>query len=96
MENILIYHVDAFTNQPFSGNPAVVCVTEKPLSEELMAKIANEMKLSETAFIHQLTENMYGIRWFTPTTEVRLCGHATLAATHILYEQNYVTGDQVK
>ena len=73
------YIVDAFTNKPFSGNPAAVCVMEDWPSEESMMKLAMENNLSETAFIVKETEG-YHLRWFTPGTEVELCGHATLAS----------------
>ena len=74
--NIDIYQVDAFTSSPFKGNPAGVCITEQPLSEELMFSIAQEMAVSETAF---LTLSDMRLRWFTPEIEVKLCGHGTLA-----------------
>ena len=73
------YIVDAFTNQPFSGNPAAVCVMDSWPSEESMMKLAMENNLSETAFI--VKEEGYRLRWFTPGTEVELCGHATLASS---------------
>ena len=82
--NIEIYQVDAFTSSPFKGNPAGVCITEQPLSEELMFSIAQEMAVSETAF---LTLSDMRLRWFTPEIEVKLCGHGTLAMTHILVER---------
>ncbi len=90
MPNIPIYHVDAFTATPFGGNPAAVCITDEPLPDYLMANIAREINLPETAFIYPLSEAIYRIRWFTPTTEVKLCGHATLATAHVLFEQNFV------
>ena len=77
------YIVDAFTNKPFSGNPAAVCVMESWTSEEAMMKLAMENNLSETAFIVK-EENGYHLRWFTPETEVELCGHATLAASFVI------------
>lgn len=86
-----IYHVDAFTSQPFGGNPAAVCLLHGPADEAWMQKVAAEMNLSETAFIHPMAEG-YGLRWFTPSTEVDLCGHATLATAHVLWE----TGIQQK
>jgi len=70
--------IDAFTDKAFAGNPAAVCLLEKPMSSELMASIAREMNLSETAFV--LWEgDAWRLRWFTPVVEVPLCGHATLA-----------------
>ncbi len=81
-----IYHIDAFANQIFQGNPAAVCVLEKWLPDAIMQAIANEINLSETAFSVQRSDGDYRIRWFTPTTEVDLCGHATLATAYVLYE----------
>ena len=77
------YIVDAFTNKPFSGNPAAVCVMEAWPSEESMMKLAMENNLSETAFIVKEEEG-YHLRWFTPGTEVELCGHATLASSFVI------------
>ena len=77
------YIVDAFTNKPFSGNPAAVCVMERWPSEESMMKLAMENNLSETAFIVK-EEQGYHLRWFTPATEVELCGHATLASSFVV------------
>src|SRR6056297_3573292 len=91
-----IYQVDAFTENLFSGNPAAVCISENPLDETLMQNIAGEMNLSETAFVTPLEEkNTFLIRWFTPTTEVKLCGHATLASAHILFETEYVKDNKI-
>lgn len=74
------YIVDAFTDKPFSGNPAAVCVMDKWPSEEFMKNLAMENNLSETAFIVK-EEQGYHLRWFTPGSEVELCGHATLASS---------------
>jgi predicted PhzF superfamily epimerase YddE/YHI9 len=76
--------VDAFTDRPFSGNPAAVAVVGDFPAEERMQEIAREMNLSETAFVREVADSRYSLRWFTPTTEVDLCGHATLAAAHVL------------
>jgi PhzF family phenazine biosynthesis protein len=84
--NIPIFTVDAFTDKPFSGNPAGVCVLDSPLNEKQMQNIAFEMNLSETAFLSKKDDGSYGLRWFTPAVEVDLCGHATLASSHILWE----------
>ena len=87
------YIVDAFTNKPFSGNPAAVCVMESWPSQEAMMKLAMENNLSETAFIVK-EANGYHLRWFTPETEVELCGHATLASSFVIlnfYEPNTST-----
>lgn len=78
--------VDAFTDKIFGGNPAAVCVTDKFLSDELMQNIAMENNLSETAFAVK-EGSIYRLRWFTPVAEVNLCGHATLAASHIIFAQ---------
>jgi PhzF family phenazine biosynthesis protein len=78
--------IDAFTDQPFSGNPAAVCVVSAPLDEHRMLAIAREMNLSETAFLYRRSTDEYDLRWFTPAVEVALCGHATLASTHALFE----------
>lgn len=78
------YIVDAFTNKPFSGNPAAVCVMDSWPSEESMMKLAMENNLSETAFIVK-EEAGYRLRWFTPGTEVELCGHATLASSYVIF-----------
>jgi PhzF family phenazine biosynthesis protein len=77
--------IDAFTDIPYSGNPAGVCILDHELPDNLLIKIAREINHSETAFILK-KENTYSLRWFTPNTEVSLCGHATLATAHILYE----------
>jgi PhzF family phenazine biosynthesis protein len=80
--------VDAFTERPFGGNPAAVCVLDEPMDEGWMQAIASEVHLSETAFLHRVDDVDDGptwrLRWFTPTREVELCGHATLAAAHHL------------
>jgi PhzF family phenazine biosynthesis protein len=81
---IKIYQADAFTEKLFGGNPAAVCVLEKWLDDSLMQNIALENNLSETAFLVK-DDDVYKIRWFTPNTEVDLCGHATLASSHILF-----------
>ena len=81
---IKIYQVDAFTGKLFSGNPAAVCVLEKWIPEDLMQNIAMENNLAETAFIVNEKEGLH-IRWFTPKAEVALCGHATLASGHVIF-----------
>lgn len=82
--NLKIYQVDAFTSNLFGGNPAAVCPLDRWLPDDLMQKIAMENNLSETAFFVE-EGSAYHIRWFTPKTEVRLCGHATLASSHVLF-----------
>lgn len=88
-----IYQVDSFTTEMFKGNPAGVCITENALDESLMFSIAEEMAVSETAF---LSLNNMQLRWFTPKVEVNLCGHGTLAVAHILKEKGIaVIGKQL-
>jgi PhzF family phenazine biosynthesis protein len=89
-----IYTVDAFTDAPFSGNPAGVCILPAGRPEDWMQKVAREMNLSETAFLHPV-ENGFALRWFTPTVEVSLCGHATLASAHMLWELNLLKSRQI-
>ncbi len=95
MHNV-IYQVDAFSEQPFKGNPAGVYISPEPRSEEWMRNMAREMNLSETAFLvpTEIEEEGYYLRWFTPAVEVDLCGHATLASAHILWEQGYLRSDE--
>ena len=91
MENkiLKIFTVDSFTTQAFRGNPAAVCLLDQDISEEEMQKIASEMNLSETSFVIPIDkEGSYNLRWFTPKQEVNLCGHATLAASWILFTGN--------
>jgi PhzF family phenazine biosynthesis protein len=85
----IIYQVDAFTRHPFAGNPAGVCPLKAPADPEWMQQVAAEMNLSETAFLYP-EDRRYHLRWFTPTVEVDLCGHATLASAHVLWEQGVV------
>lgn len=82
--NIPIFQVDAFTSRIFSGNPAAVCILDNWLDDHVLQCIAAENNLPETAFIVE-NNNAYELRWFTPTTEVTLCGHATLAGAHVLF-----------
>ncbi len=88
-----IIQVDAFTNRPFAGNPAAVCVLKTPKDAGWMQAVAREMNLSETAFLRQ-REDGYDLRWFTPTMEVDLCGHATLASAHVLWEEEHLPQDR--
>ncbi|QQS51216.1 MAG: PhzF family phenazine biosynthesis protein [Bacteroidota bacterium] len=85
MKKIKIYQIDAFTDRLFSGNPAAVCILDNWLEDDVMQSIGNENNLAETAFVVP-KEKDFEIRWFTPTTEVDLCGHATLAAAFVLFE----------
>jgi len=89
-----IYIIDAFTKSAFQGNPAATVLVKEPfseiLSDRLMQKIASEMNLSETAFAQEISPNYFHLRWFTPTQEVNLCGHATLAMAHYLRQINAI------
>jgi PhzF family phenazine biosynthesis protein len=87
-----ILQIDAFTDRPFAGNPAGVCVLDAPVEDTWMQTIAREMNLSETAFLLPL-EDGFQLRWFTPTVEVDLCGHATLASAHALWSEGVLTTD---
>ncbi len=80
-----LYVVDAFTEKPFGGNPAAVCLLDRPAAETWMKLVAREMNLSETAFVHTV-KGGFSLRWLTPTVEVKLCGHATLASAFTLWE----------
>ena len=80
------YFVDSFTNEKFKGNPAAVCLLERELESKTMQNIAIEIGFSETAFIKQISDNIYSIRFFSPKTEIPLCGHATLASSKIIFD----------
>jgi predicted PhzF superfamily epimerase YddE/YHI9 len=88
-----IYQVDAFTDKPFRGNPAGVCMLPGPKDDAWMQNVAAEMNLSETAFLLEQADG-FRLRWFTPAVEVELCGHATLAAAHILWETGRLAGHE--
>ena len=88
-----IVQVDAFTDTPFSGNPAVICILPAQVDAQWMQRVAQEMNLSETAFLVK-QEDGYGLRWFTPVSEVDLCGHATLASAHVLWEGGHLGSDE--
>ena len=90
-----IYQVDAFTDRPFAGNPAAVCLPDAPLDDRLMQQIAAETNLSDTAFVQIRENRTCGLRWFTPLVEVELCGHATLATAHVLFEQKLFAPDEI-
>lgn len=90
----VIYQVDAFTAEAFRGNPAGVCLLSAPREAEWMQKVAAEMNLSETAFLVR-QEDGFALRWFTPQTEVDLCGHATLASAHVLFATGVLAADGV-
>ena len=85
-----IYQVDAFTDEPFKGNPAAVCILSEIKDEKWMQNVAKEMNLSETAFLYKKEEGKYSLRWFTPKHEEDLCGHATLASAYVLWKTKRV------
>lgn len=99
---IKIYQVDAFTSKAFKGNPAAVCILEEDIDDELMKNIAQEMNLSETAFVKPLDKvnmsncNLFSLRWFTPEVEVDLCGHATIAASKVLFDEFNIEEQYIK
>lgn len=88
-----IIQVDAFTSTPFAGNPAAVCVLSTPQDDSWMQNVAREMNLSETAFLVRQDDG-FNLRWFTPTVEVPLCGHATLASAHVLWSEGHLLPDE--
>lgn len=91
--SLKITQVDAFTDRPFAGNPAAVCLLEHSPEDSWMQLVAREMNLSETAFLLRRDDG-FGLRWFTPTVEVDLCGHATLASAHFLWEAGHLASNQ--
>ena len=95
-KQVPFYQVDAFTDVPFRGNPAAICFMPTGLSDELYLSIAREMNLSETAFVEEISDGCFNLRWFTPTREVPLCGHATLATGHTIFEHREYDGDRVE
>ncbi len=94
MKNDALFVVDAFTDQPFSGNPAGVCLLTESRKKEWMQQVAFEMNLSETAFILKQDDG-FSLRWFTPEIEVDLCGHATLAGAHLLWETKVLKEEEI-
>ena len=95
-KRVPFYQVDAFTDEPFGGNPAAVCFMPTGLNDELYLSIAKEMNLSETAFVEEIGAGRYNLRWFTPVREVPLCGHATLATGHVIFEHRGYQGERVE
>jgi PhzF family phenazine biosynthesis protein len=89
-----VVQVDAFTGEAFRGNPAAVCVLDNPAETDWMQLVAREMNVSETAFLYPI-EGGYHLRWFTPALEVDLCGHATLASAHVLWEDGHLRPDEL-
>ena len=95
MSTLPLYQVDAFATKPFAGNPAAVCILDAPRPDAWLQAVAAEMNLSETAFLLPPdASGAWGLRWFTPTAEVKLCGHATLAAAHVLWTERGVDAAQ--
>jgi PhzF family phenazine biosynthesis protein len=92
---IPLFHVDAFTDRPFAGNPAAVCLLSSWKDDRWLQSVAREMNLSETAFLVKNADD-FDLRWFTPKVEVDLCGHATLAPAHILFRQGQITGNEIR
>jgi PhzF family phenazine biosynthesis protein len=92
---IPLFHVDAFTERPFAGNPAAVCLLPSWKDDAWLQAVAREMNLSETAFLVKQPDH-FDLRWITPTIEVDLCGHATLASAHILWQQGHATRDEIR
>jgi PhzF family phenazine biosynthesis protein len=90
--SVPIVQVDAFTAVPFAGNPAAVCILPEPRDEQWMRNVARELNLSETAFLHP-EQDGYRLRWLTPAIEVDLCGHATLASAHVLWQDCHLGPD---
>jgi len=88
-----LHQVDAFTSTPFAGNPAAVCILTTTREESWMQSVAHEMNLSETAFVRQVDDG-FDLRWFTPLLEVDLCGHATLATAHVLWETRIARSEE--
>ena len=91
--SIPIFQVDAFTDRPFAGNPAAVCIMPEPRDDTWHQAVAAEMNLSETAFLTKQSEG-FRLRWFTPKVEVDLCGHATLASAHVLLQEGLARPDE--
>ncbi len=89
-----LFHVDAFTDRPFAGNPAAVCLLAGEKPDVWMQQVAAEMNLSETAFIMN-QDGGFRLRWFTPKVEVDLCGHATLASAHVLWQEGKARPDEM-
>jgi predicted PhzF superfamily epimerase YddE/YHI9 len=92
---IPLFHVDAFTDRPFAGNPAAVCLLPAWREDGWLQAVAREMNLSETAFLVERPGH-HDLRWFSPTVEVALCGHATLASAHVLWQQGLTTADEIR
>jgi PhzF family phenazine biosynthesis protein len=92
-EPLTLFHVDAFTDKPFTGNPAAVCILDREREDAWLAAVAAEMNLPETAFLRR-EGAAWRLRWFTPSVEVDLCGHATLASAHVLWESGHAKPEE--
>jgi PhzF family phenazine biosynthesis protein len=90
----VIHQVDAFADRPFAGNPAGVCILDRPAPDKWMQAVAAEMNVAETAFPVHRDDGSFDLRWFTPTVEVDLCGHATLASAHVLWSERILPGGE--
>jgi PhzF family phenazine biosynthesis protein len=90
-----LFHVDAFTDRPFAGNPAAVCLLPSWIEDSWLQAVAREMNLSETAFLVKQPDH-FDLRWVTPKVEVDLCGHATLASAHVLWQQGETTSNEIR
>lgn len=93
MGGVPIYQVDAFTDRPFAGNPAAVCLLDSEPDASWMQSVAAEMNLSETAFVRRVDDG-FSLRWFTPKLEVALCGHATLASAFVVWFAGLVRSEE--
>jgi PhzF family phenazine biosynthesis protein len=93
--NVPLFHVDAFTDRPFAGNPAAVCLLPSWREDGWLQAVAGEMNLSETAFLVKQPDH-FDLRWFTPRVEVDLCGHATLAPAHVLWQEGQAAGEEIR
>jgi PhzF family phenazine biosynthesis protein len=92
---VRLFHVDAFTDRPFAGNPAAVCLLPAWKDDRWLQAVAGEMNLSETAFLVRKAD-LFELRWLTPKVEVDLCGHATLASAHVLWQEGQAAGDEIR
>ena len=93
--NLTLHTVDAFTDRLFGGNPAAVTVLPEPMPDAWMQSFAQEMNLSETAYLQRRDDGSFDLRWFTPTVEVALCGHATVASAHTLWQTGMLKPNEI-
>lgn len=92
--SLTLVQIDAFTDRPFRGNPAAVCLLPAPRDDDFLQAVAREMNLSETAFLTRRDDGDHDLRWFTPAVEVELCGHATLASAHFLWQEGHAAAGE--